>query len=169
VTSGGNHGDLYKDILFCTDFSDHARAALPLAVDLAKKYGARLHLLHVCQETSHIAEFELSSDAKMDYIRVAHLVGTEMEKRLEALCEEITRDLGSCERRMVRGKAHIEIIRYAKEKGADLIVMGSHGLSGLETVLFGSTAERVLRESSLQRVYHQEARIEHFAEMIIVS
>ena len=52
----------YKDILFCTDFSNNAQAALPYAIDLAKKYGAALHLLHVYQEAGHIAEFELSSD-----------------------------------------------------------------------------------------------------------
>jgi len=137
----------YKNILFCTDFSKSAQAALPYAIDLAKKYAAALHLLHVYQDAGHIAEFELSSDTKSDYIRVARLMGTEMEKRLEALCEEIVKELGSCERKMVRGKAHIEIIRYTKEKNIDLIVMASHGLSGLEHVLFGSTAERVLRES----------------------
>ena len=137
----------YKNILFCTDFSTSAQAALPYAIDLARKYGAALHVLHVYQDAGHIAEFELSSDTKSDYIRVARLMGTEMEKRLEALCEEIIKELGSCEREMVRGKPHIEIIRYTKEKNIDLIVMASHGLSGLEHVLFGSTAERVLRES----------------------
>lgn len=137
----------YKNILFCTDFSNNAQAALPYAVDLAKKYGAILHLLHVYQEAGHIAEFELSSDIKMDYIRVAQLAGKEMEKRLETLCDEVVKELGSCEHKMVRGKAYIEIIRYARETKIDLIVMASHGLSGLEHVLFGSTAERVLRES----------------------
>ena len=137
----------YKNILFCTDFSANAQAALPYAIDLAKKYGLPLHVLHVYQDAGHIAEFELSSDTKSDYIRVAHLMGKEMEKRLDVLCEEIVKELGSCERKMVRGKAHIEIIRYAKEMDIDLIVMASHGLSGLEHVLFGSTAERVLRES----------------------
>jgi nucleotide-binding universal stress UspA family protein len=137
----------YKNILFCTDFSNNAQAALPYAIDLAKKYGAVLHLLHVYQEPGHIAEFELSSDIKMDYIRVAQLAGKEMEKRLQALCEEVVKELGSCEHKMVRGKAYTEIIRYTKETNVDLIVMASHGLSGLEHVLFGSTAERVLRES----------------------
>jgi nucleotide-binding universal stress UspA family protein len=137
----------YKHILFCTDFSNNAQAALPYAIDLARKYGASLHLLHVYQEAGHIAEFELSSNTKSDYIRVAHLAGTEMEKRLDALCEETVKEIGSCERKMVRGKPYIEIIRYAKGTNIDLIVMASHGLSGLEHVLFGSTAERVLRES----------------------
>jgi nucleotide-binding universal stress UspA family protein len=49
---------------------------------------------------------------------------------------------------MLRGKSSTEIIRYARESHVDLIVMASHGLTGLEHTLFGSTAERVLREST---------------------
>ena len=132
----------YKNIVFCTDFSEHARAALPHAVDLAKKYGAALHVLHVYQDAGHIAEFELSSDTRTDFIRVAHLVGREMEKRLEALCEEIAKELGSCKKEMVRGKAHVEIIRFAKEKKIDLIVMSSHGLSG-SSMCFSAAPQNV--------------------------
>ena len=60
-----------------------------------------------------------------------------MEKRLDAICEDIVKEIGSCERKMVRRKPYIEIIRYLKETNIDLIVMASHGLSGLEHVLFG--------------------------------
>lgn len=137
----------YKNILFCTDFSENAQSALPHAIDLAKKYGATLHLLHVYQEPGHVAEFEISSNIKMDWIRVAHLVGTEMEKKLKALCEEVTREVGSCQSKILPGRPHSEILRYAKEAPIDLIVMASHGLTGWEHVLFGSTTERVLRES----------------------
>ncbi|HSR12762.1 MAG TPA: universal stress protein, partial [Thermodesulfobacteriota bacterium] len=137
----------YRNILFCTDFSENARYAAPFAVDLARKYSAELHLLHVYQEPGDVAEFEISSNLKMDWIRVARLLGTEMEKKLSAACEEITGELGSCRPNLLRGKPHLEILRYAKEKSIDLIVMGSHGLTGLEHVLFGSTTERVLRES----------------------
>jgi len=137
----------YQNILFCTDFSENAQAALPFAVDLAKKYGARLHILHVYQEPGHVAEFEISSNVKMDWIRVAHLMGTEMEKKLDALGEKVTQELGACQSKLLRGRPPAEIVRYAKENQIDLIVMSSHGLSGLEHALFGSTTERVLRES----------------------
>ena len=137
----------YKNILFCTDFSENAQFALPFAIDLTKKYGATLHVIHVYQEPGHVAEFEISSNVKMDWIRVAHLMGTEMEKKLNALRERVTQELGACQSELSRGRPHTEILRYAKEAKIDLIVMGSHGLSGLEHVLFGSTAERVLRES----------------------
>jgi nucleotide-binding universal stress UspA family protein len=137
----------YKNILFCTDFSENAQSALPFAIDLTKKYGATLHVVHVYQEAGDIAEFEISSNIKMDWIRVAHLMGTEMEKKLQTICGQVKKEIGSCHSRMLRGKPHGEIIRYAKEANIDLIVISSHGLSGLEHVLFGSTAERVMRES----------------------
>jgi universal stress protein A len=137
----------YKNIVFCTDFSTGAKAALPYALDLTKKYGATLHLLHVYQEPEAIAEFEISSNIKMDWIRIAHLMGTEMEKKLQILCAEISKEVGTCKAKMMRGKPHTEIVRYAKEMKADLIVLASHGLSGLEQALFGSTAERIIRES----------------------
>jgi nucleotide-binding universal stress UspA family protein len=139
----------YKNILFCTDFSENAQFALTFAIDLSKKYGAALHIVHVYQGPGHVAEFEISSNVKMDWVRVANLMGTEMEKKLNALCESVTRELGAgvCRAKLSRGKPYLEILRYAKETQIDLIVMGSHGLSGLEHALFGSTTERVLRES----------------------
>jgi nucleotide-binding universal stress UspA family protein len=137
----------YKNILFCTDFSENAQFALPFAIDLTKKYGATLHVVHVYQEAGDMAEFEISSNIKMDWIRVAHLMGTEMEKKLQKTCEPISKEVGSCQPRMLRGKPSREIIRYAKEANIDLIVISSHGLSGLEHVLFGSTAEKIMRES----------------------
>lgn len=136
-----------RNILFCTDFSETAKAALPYAIDLTQKYGATLHLVHVYQDPGEIAEFEVSSEIKMDWIRLAHTMGTEAEKKLKVLCEEIGEAGKACHPMMLRGKPHFEIIRYAKENGIDLIVMASHGLSGWEHTLFGSTAERVLRES----------------------
>ncbi len=137
----------YKNILFCTDFSKNAQAALPHAIDLTKKYGATLHLLHVYHDAGHIAEFEMSSDTKTDLIRVAHMVTTEMERRLDALCTEVEREVGPCRKRTIRGTPHVEIVRYAREEQIDLLVLSSHGLTGLEHVIFGGTTERVVRHS----------------------
>jgi nucleotide-binding universal stress UspA family protein len=137
----------YKNILYCTDFSESAKGALPFAIDLAQRYGAALHLIHVYQDPSHMAEFEISSNVKMDWIRIAQSLGTETENKLRALCEEVSNQVKPCQYKMLRGKPYLEIIRYAKENRIDLLVLASHGLGGLEHVLFGSTAERVLRES----------------------
>lgn len=137
----------YKNILYCTDFSEGARSALPFAIDMAKKYGADLHLVHVYQEPETLSEFEISSNIKMDWIRVAQTLGTEMEKKIKKVCSEVSQEVNSCRHRLLRGRPHLEIVRYARENSIDMIILASHGLSGLEHVLFGSTAERVLRES----------------------
>jgi nucleotide-binding universal stress UspA family protein len=136
----------YKNILFSTDFSENAKAAVPFAVDMAKKYGATLHIVHVYLEAGHIAEFEMPVRGEIGPTMVQP-AGTETEEKLGALCQEISFELGSCKNKLLRGKPAAEIVRYAKEEGIDLIVMSSHGLSGLEHVLFGSTAERVVRDS----------------------
>lgn len=137
----------YGNILFCTDFSESAQAAVAFAVDLAKKYGARLHVIHVYREAGHIAEFELSSDVKNEPVTVTHFPGKEMEKKLEDLCRDISNEIGDCRRKILQGKPHAEIVRYAEEEHIDLVVMASHKLSGLEHALFGSTEEKVVRES----------------------
>jgi nucleotide-binding universal stress UspA family protein len=137
----------YKNIVYCTDFSEGAKAALPFAIDITRKYGAALHVIHVYRDPEHLAEYEISSQMKMDWVRLAQSLGTETEKKLNALCTEISQGVKTCQYKMLRGNPHLEIIRYAKENAIDLIVLASHGLSGWEHVLFGSTAERVLRES----------------------
>jgi nucleotide-binding universal stress UspA family protein len=137
----------YRHVLYCTDFSESAKAALPFAIDMTKKYGATLHVVHVYQDPGHLVEYKISSNIKMDWIRVARSLGTEAEKKLKELGEEIGKEVKTHKHKMLRGRPHAEILRYARENQIDLIVLASHGLSGLEHVLFGSTAERVLRES----------------------
>jgi nucleotide-binding universal stress UspA family protein len=137
----------YRNVLFCTDFSDNAQKALPQAMDIARKYGATLHVLHVYFDAGHIAEFEMSSDKETETAAMVHMGGTEKERRLDEICREVSNTIGPCKRKMVRGKPHVEIVRYAGEEGIDLIVLSSHGLSGLEHALFGGTADKVLRHS----------------------
>jgi len=137
----------YRNVLYCTDFSENARKALPQAMDIAQKYGAILHILHVYFDAGHIAEFEMSSDDDTETAPMVHMKGMEMERRLDEICREGTDRIGMCKRKMVRGKPHIEIVRYAREEGIELIVLSSHVLTGLEHALFGGTAEKVLRHS----------------------
>lgn len=135
-----------RNILFSTDFSAYAEAAIPFAVDMAKKYGATLHIVHVYLEAGHIAEFETPTHGEGG-IRMVQPPGTEAEKKLEALRRDISLEVGFCRSKLLRGKPAAEIIRYAKEEKIDLIVMSSHELTGLEHALFGSTEEKVVRES----------------------
>ena len=140
-----NH--IFKNIAFCTDFSENADEAFNVAKDLAWHYGATLHIVHV------MVDFALSPPIHSTYMPIEYQPEF-IEQIAEASRESIqNRYVGQLkekqgyEMQLRSGYASTEIIRLVKEAGIDLIVMGSHGLTGLAHVLFGSTADRVVRKS----------------------
>lgn len=134
-----------KTILFPTDFSQGARAAMDYAVSLAQDYKAKLILLYVIQDIS-IAEWYIPSS-----ISAADLVEDmqkSAEKEMEKWGAEAAAQVSVVDRLVTRGVPFVEIIATAKAKNADLIVIGTHGRTGIDHMLFGSTAEKVVRKST---------------------
>jgi nucleotide-binding universal stress UspA family protein len=133
-----------KTILFPTDFSNGARAAVDHVVSLAQDYHARLILLYVIQDIS-IAEWYIPSA-----LSVADLV-EDMQKsawqEMEKWGAEVSLKVKEVEKMVVRGVPFVEIIRTARGKKVDLIVIGTHGRTGIDHMLFGSTAEKVVRKA----------------------
>jgi len=135
-----------RSILVPIDFSVHSKNALKYAVPLAEKFGASLHLVYVVEPTIYPADLGFGQVV---------LPGVEEELRekgegeLDALMRrEIGRRLKATT--AVRtGNPHQEILREADEKGVDLIVVATHGHSGVEHMLFGSTADRIVRRSKV--------------------
>lgn len=127
-----------KTILHPTDFSDASEHALRMAVGLARDYEARLILLHAVEPPVYYGELGVNFIPPEDYResaqeRVDALVGSDLAVTVESVVTE--------------GIAASEIVRVARERHCDLIVIGSHGRSGLGRVLMGSVAEEVARKS----------------------
>jgi nucleotide-binding universal stress UspA family protein len=138
---------VFKNIAFCTDFSTHADEAFAVAKDLAWHYGATLHIVHV------MVNFSVSPPLHSTYMPIEYdpqFVEEVTKAASEAIQDryvEAFKEKQPYEVHLLSGYSSTEILRLAKENDFDLIVMGSHGLTGLAHVLFGSTADRVVRKA----------------------
>jgi len=133
----------FKNILMTTDLSPYSLSAKDISLSLARKYRAKLYLLYVIDEMIFV-ELEPYGIAYQD-IQATHREQAE-QKLKEIISGEEWKDI-HCEPVIITGNPFVEIIRFAKEKQIDVIVMGTHGRSGLSHILFGSTAERVIRKA----------------------
>jgi universal stress protein A len=137
--------DQINNVLFPTDFSDLSVAALPLAMDLAAKYGAKLHCLYVVEEPQIYSSLEMGSVAIPTSGELKESAQARMEKFSQELLADSPHGYSS---KVVIGRAATEVVNYAKEVGADMIIMATHGYSGVKHVMLGSTTEDVLRHAS---------------------
>ncbi len=134
-----------RKVLFTTDFSPYAAQALPHAVSLAREHGAELHVLHVIPTPELTAQFDVAGPA-FDASLLLELERGAQEQIEKVVPEETRKELTvACAVR--RGAAFVEIVRYAREQGIDLIVLATHGRTGLTHALFGSVAEKVVRKA----------------------
>jgi len=135
-----------RKILAPTDFSGHAENALRFACGLAQRLGAELHLLHVLSEIVPTGPDPLLTPVlPPEYYRES-----EVQSR-EALAKLIQPSWGTppVVEYAVRWDNPVEgIVEYAREAAIDLIVIATHGRTGLSHVLLGSVAERIVREAS---------------------
>lgn len=131
-----------RKILCPVDFTDTSREAIRWACGLARTFDATLALVHVYQPPGYaLPEGVIIAGPKV------------MSDLLEAVERELARERATAEdfgaprieTRAVQGVASQEIVRLAREESYDLIVMGTHGRTGLAHALLGSVAERVIR------------------------
>ncbi len=131
-----------RHILVPIDFSGYSKNALRYAVPMAEQYGATLHLVYVIEPTIYPADLGFGQV-------VMPGVEEELREKSKAQLENlIVEEIGSrvnAEAVVRTGKPHQEILREAQEKDIDLIIVATHGHTGVEQMLFGSTAMRIVR------------------------
>ena len=133
----------FRRILWPTDFSPTAKAALPYALDLAADHEAQLVLLHVNPVTSMYVP-EVSGAVWMDIRRKARLAAAQDLRRLA----DMVKGRGIRRHTLVaEGVPFDQILRVAKKLKCDLIVLATHGRTGLKHVFLGSVAENVVRRA----------------------
>ncbi|MBI5515337.1 MAG: universal stress protein [Deltaproteobacteria bacterium] len=134
-------------VLVCaTDFSEPSRLAVDMAVDLARRYLCpRLHLLHVDPAVERFAiGAEVEARIAEEYAKLQRAAQAELERLATVLQRENGVEVVPEFR---TGSAYLEIVKFAAEVHADLVVLGTHGRTGLKRAFLGSVAERVVRHA----------------------
>ena len=136
-----------KNILLPTDFSKISLTAAEYAVELATEYKAKLHILNVLEKTPPILAIR-SLDLSRE--KIIESIDADAKSQLDE-CIKKVKKLGDVEVVSVirKGIDYEEIIKYSKEKKIDVIVIATHGRTGILHTLLGSVAEKVIRYSKI--------------------
>ncbi|MGO8702853.1 MAG: universal stress protein [Candidatus Brocadiia bacterium] len=135
-----------KTILHPTDFSESSKHAMSYAINFAQEFQAKLILLHVIEEISSALYFDMLQAPPLTQL----MVNIEKQAR-QALDEVLPPELRGklpAEYILRKGVPFVEILNCATHVKADMIVLGTHGRTGLKHALFGSVAEKVVRKAS---------------------
>ena len=132
----------YKRILCPVDFSEYSNAAVEEAADLAKAIGAELTLLHAFQNPAYVMPMQGYVGLGADFLGKLR---QQLEDEVVAQSRPVRERGVAVKTEVVEGVPYKVIVDHAKEAQSDLIVMGTHGRTGLAHALTGSVAERVVR------------------------
>ena len=132
-------------LLVPTDFSEDSEQAARYAVELAKRFQTEIHCVHVVDIPADLlstSDYYMTgpSGQFIDQIR------EESKKNLEAFTEKNLEGM-QVRTAFLEGRPFVEILRYARDQEIDLVVIATHGRTGLKHVLFGSVAEKVVRKA----------------------
>jgi len=134
-------------VLFCTDFSNNADYAFEFAYGIAKRDKGLLYILHVIPYNPHQAYAE-SFITVEDLRKIQKAVEEDTANNYKERYEKEIENGISYESVTKSGKEDEEILTFATQENVDIMVMGTHGRTGIEHVFFGSVAEKVLQHSS---------------------
>ncbi len=133
-----------RRILFATDFSEGSSHAYPYALDIAKQYEARLYLVHVIYDIAKSAGWYVP---QVSIDEIYHDMEKSARNELEKSYMDDLVGMKDVEYVVLKGIPYEEIVKFAGVNKIDLVVLGTHGRRGIDRMLFGSTAEQVVRNA----------------------
>jgi nucleotide-binding universal stress UspA family protein len=134
-----------QKILFPIDFASNFESLLPWVVTFAEKFGATVYVLFVTQDLSGYSTFYVPHGNIQSFQQEA--LGA-AKKKMQAVAGESFKGFKKLETRVEMGSPAEKILEVAKKEKIDLIVMGAHGRKGLEKAIFGSVADKVVKNAT---------------------
>lgn len=135
---------MFKNILLATDGSSASEQAAQLAVDLARTHGARLTALYVVDPYPYLGIGETNPLGFQAYMSAAYEHAAQAHRKVSEMCSQGGEPVQLQSRRGEDMNAAEGILQAAQEERADLIVVGSHGRTGIRRLMIGSVAARVV-------------------------
>jgi nucleotide-binding universal stress UspA family protein len=136
----------YKKVLFCTDFSENADYAFEFAYGIAKRDEGVLYILHVIPYNPN-QEYAEGLVKKVVLEKIQQCIEEDVDSKFKRHYIKRIEDGFKFEIVIKSGREEDEILDFAKQEKVDIIVMGTHGKTGIARVYFGSVAEKVFRRS----------------------
>ena len=134
-----------KRILFPTELREYSLKILPFVISMSEKYNSTIYLLHVIEDFLKWGGFYIPHISLDLYQKEAmEAAGKLMDK----VCRQQMQGCPDFERRIRSGDPAVEILKTIESEDIDLVVMGTHGYKGLEHAIFGSVAEKVVKNSA---------------------
>ena len=134
-----------QKILFPIDFASNFETLVPWVSTLAKKFDATVYVLFVAQDLKHFASFYVPHGNIEDFQKQSI---DSAKKRMAAAAQEFSSQFPKLETRVELGDPAEKILAFVKQENIDLIIMGSHGRTGLDHMIFGSVANKVVKNAS---------------------
>ena len=136
----------FQTLVVATDFSETAEEALNVAVEMARGTSRRLELVTVVPDAVH--QPSMLEARGIDFMAMQRVWLDAATQEIEALVRRRQLDPSMVRTHVLTGRPDAEIVRFAQERGADLIVMGTRGYGGVKRLLLGSVADHVLRQAT---------------------
>jgi nucleotide-binding universal stress UspA family protein len=131
-------------ILFPLDLTENSSKILPYVLSLSEKYNSFVYLLHVVQDLNKWGKLYVPHPSMDNFQKEANAVA---KKAMDTICENQLQSCPNFQKKVVSGDAADEILKTIESENIDLVILGTHGRKGLEHMIFGSVAEKVVKKS----------------------